>query len=461
MTRSIFIGGTGSHAGKSWMATAVCRWLKRRGVRVAPFKAQNMSLNSYPCREGGEIGRAQAVQAEACGLEPSADMNPILLKPNADTASQVVVNGKVWRDLAAREYYAHFPFLLEQALEAFRRLEAEHEVVVMEGAGSVAEINFRDVDLVNLGLARRVGAKALLVADIDRGGVFASVVGTFQVLEREEREVLRAFAINRFRGDAALFDGGVRTLEQRTGRRCLGVFPYLDGVRIDEEDSVALETMPAPAGYGGDVAIVKFPLMSNFTDFQLLPGARWITRPAPRRFRTVILPGSKNTLSDLRWMRLRGLDGWVMEQHEQGAQVVGICGGYQMMGERVADGAREAKGLGLLPARTEMLPVKTTRVVRARTASGHDFRAYEIHMGVTVVEGAHEPFAYVEGAGEGIRHGRCVGTYLHGALEDTVVLGELVGEAAPRAADREASYDRLADWFEHHADTALFEELFL
>ncbi|MCZ2146695.1 MAG: cobyric acid synthase [Bryobacterales bacterium] len=461
MTRPIFIGGTGSHAGKSWMTAAVCRWLRRRGVRVAPFKAQNMSLNLYPCREGGEIGRAQAVQAEACGVEPSADMNPILLKPNADTASQVVVNGKVWRDLAARDYYAHFPFLLEQALAAFRRLEARYEVVVMEGAGSIAEINFREVDLVNLGLARRVDARALLVADIDRGGVFASVVGTFCVLEREERDVVRAFAINRFRGDAALFEGGVRTLEQRTGRRCLGVFPYLDGVRIDEEDSVALEAMPAPAGYGQDAAIVKFPLMSNFTDFQLLPGARWISHPAARRFRTVILPGSKNTLSDLRWMRLRGLDRWVMEQHAHGARVIGICGGYQMMGERVADGGRNAAGLGLLPARTEMSPVKTTRVVNARMASGHDFRAYEIHMGVTAIEGVHEPFAYVGGSGEGIRHGRCAGTYLHGALEDPVVLGELLGEAPPPAADREAAYGRLADWFEQHADTALFEELFL
>ncbi|MBI3681542.1 MAG: cobyric acid synthase [Acidobacteria bacterium] len=471
MSLSIFIGGTGSHAGKSWMAAAVCRFLKRRGYQVAPFKAQNMSLNSYPCREGGEIGRAQVAQAEACGLEPSADMNPILLKPNTDTESQVILLGKVWRNLPAHEYYLHFDFLLEQVLAAYGRLRAQYEFLVIEGAGSVSEINFRHVDLVNLGLARRLDAPGLLVADIDRGGVFASVAGTFAVLDQEERDVLRSFAVNRFRGDPALFGGGVRELENRAARKCLGVFPHLENVRLDEEDSVWFDRRAPRCGFGGDVAILQFPLCSNFTDFQLLPGAWWVDRPLGRQFRLVILPGSKNTLSDLAWMRARRLDDWVLRQHAGGARILGVCGGYQMLGEAIEDphGIESdrgcAQGLGLLPVRTVLSPEKTTRVVEAQTPSGVRFSAYEIHMGVTARGHGFAPFAVVKDEPEGIRAGNCYGTYLHGALENPAVLEELRGASPPGedppVRDKDAAYDALADWFEQHADLRLFEELYL
>ncbi|HEY1497725.1 MAG TPA: cobyric acid synthase, partial [Candidatus Solibacter sp.] len=244
MTKPIFVGGTSSHAGKSWMVTAICAWLRSRGVRVAPFKAQNMSNNSYPCRAGGEIGRAQAAQAWACGLEPEPAMNPILLKPNSDCGSQVVVHGKLWKTLPARAYYEHFDFLLHHVLQAYSDLASRFDVIVIEGAGSVTELNLRQFDLVNLGLATRLCAPWLLVADIERGGVFASVLGTVGLLTPEERALMRAFAVNKFRGELSLFEDGQRILEERTGRPCLGVFPYADGIDLDDEDSLSI---PAPS----------------------------------------------------------------------------------------------------------------------------------------------------------------------------------------------------------------------
>ena len=262
--RPLFIGGTSSNAGKSWMTTAICAWLRGRGVSVAPFKAQNMSNNSYPCVGGGEIGRAQVAQAEACRLEPEPSMNPILLKPNGDGTSQVVVNGRVWKTLPAREYYAHAPELRRIVLDAYQNLESRFEVIVIEGAGSVSELNLREHDLVNLWLATALRAPWLLVADIERGGVFASVIGTVQLLTPDERALFRGFAINKFRGDLSLFDEGVRVLEARTNARCLGVFPYADAVQLDPEDSLALNTAPRTAApSGARIAIVRFPLWSD------------------------------------------------------------------------------------------------------------------------------------------------------------------------------------------------------
>ncbi len=477
-TKSILVAGTASHVGKSWMATALCRHLRRRGLRVAPFKAQNMSLNSYPCRAGGEIGRAQVVQAEAAGIEPTTDMNPILLKPNAATGSQVVVNGKVWRNLSAQEYYTHFEFLLEQVLAAYRRLEEQFEVIVLEGAGSAVEMNLKSRDLVNLGLAARLETPVLLVADIDRGGVFASVVGTFALLDAREAGLVRSFAINRFRGDPALFDDGREMLEQRAGRPCLGVFPYLEDVTIDAEDSVSLEPKP-PAGPadGLRVVIVRLPRISNFTDFSLLDGAEYVTGPTAGAPDCIILPGTKNTIADLQWLRARGLDRWILEQHGQGTAVWGICGGYQMLGRTVSDPAGVesnpgvAEGLGLLPVDTVLEAEKTTRVVEAQSAAtGRRFRAYEIHMGRTTGAGG-APFALVDGRPEGVREEGLLGTYLHGALEDPALLQELLepvaarrNKQAPAATarlSRGAAYDRLADWFERHADLSLFESLYL
>jgi adenosylcobyric acid synthase len=257
--RALMIGGTASHVGKSWMATAICRSLHRKGVRVAAFKAQNMSNNSYPCPSGGEIGRAQVAQAEACGLEPSPDMNPILLKPTSGPTSQVVLQGKVWRNLSAEEYHRQYDFLFGKVCESYAHLAAQYEFIVIEGAGSVAELNLRNMDLVNLGLTRHLNVPVLLVADIDRGGVFASICGTISLLEPEEASLVRAFAVNRFRGDPALFASAVKLLEERTDRPCLGVFPFVDDVHIDEEDSVALDHwQPSPQDDFG-IAIIQFP----------------------------------------------------------------------------------------------------------------------------------------------------------------------------------------------------------
>ena len=467
MGKPIFIGGTSSHAGKSWMVTAICAWLRRRGLRVAPFKAQNMSNNSYPCRAGGEIGRAQAAQAWACGLEPEPAMNPILLKPNSDGGSQVVVHGKVWKTLPARAYYEHFEFLLQEVLQAYADLASRFDVVVMEGAGSVTELNLRQFDLVNLGLATRLSAPWLLVADIERGGVFASVIGTVGLLTPEERALMRAFAVNKFRGDLSLFEDGKRILEERTGRPCLGVFPYANGIDLDDEDSLSIpdastgSAMPA----GQRCAILRFPRISNTTDFRLLKCASWITAPAGQHFDFIFLPGTKNTVADLEWLRAQGLAEWILAEHRRGATVIGVCGGFQMLGESIGDpycmesNSSEVSGLGLLPIRTVLQREKTTRVVQATTRSGHAFSAYEIHLGETTVlcsdPGAFRP-ARRRYPGWSSVPTECIGTYLHGALEDTEVLAELGIIAAPAPL---MPFSSLANWFAPYGK--VFEELFL
>ncbi len=371
------------------MTTAICAWLRAKGVSVAPFKAQNMSNNSYPCIGGGEIGRAQVAQAEACGLEPEPSMNPILLKPNGDGASQVVVNGRMWQTLSARDYYAHARELRRIVLGAYEDLASRFEVIVIEGAGSVSELNLREHDLVNLWLVTAIRAPWLLVADIERGGVFGSVIGTTELLTADERSLFRGFAVNKFRGDLALFDDGVRMLEERTRSRCFGVFPYAAEVRLDAEDSLALRSdVHTPAPKGARIAVVRFPLISNATDFSLLSWAEWIAAPPAEAFDFIVLPGSKNTLSDLAWLRETGLADWIIERHRRGATVIGICGGYQMLGATITDpsgvesSAGQADGLGLIPATTELAGEKTTREVRATTTRGTAFAAYEIHLGV-------------------------------------------------------------------------------
>lgn len=460
--RALFVGGTASHVGKSWTATGICRHLLRRGLRVAPFKAQNMSNNSFPCANGGEIGRAQVSQAEACGLDPEPDMNPVLLKPASSQASQVIVNGRVWKNLSAKDYYADCECLRKAALAAYRRLAARFEFIVIEGAGSIAELNLKSRDFVNLAMAQAAGAPALLVADIDRGGVFASLLGTLDLLPPAERAIVRGFAVNRFRGDPALFSDGVRMLEERSRSRCLGVFPMLEDAVLHEEDSVALDEVRSNPD--APVAVVRLPRLSNFTDFRLLDVA-WIQRPPTRDFGWIVLPGTKNTIGDLEWLRERGLDRWILEQHAQGARILGICGGYQMLGLSIDDPhavesthPRSAAGLGLLPVQTVLEPHKVVRTVRAH-AAGASFGAYEIHMGITT--GAASPFARIEGgATDGAICGRVTGTYLHGALEHRDLAVALFGEVAVRGADADP-YDTLADWFEASADLALFEELYL
>jgi adenosylcobyric acid synthase len=457
--RPLFIGGTSSNAGKSWMTTAACAWLRRKGVRVAPFKAQNMSNHSYPCRSGGEIGRAQVAQAEACGLEPEPAMNPILLKPNGDGTSQVVVNGVVWKTLPARGYYEYFDELLTHVLAAYEDLSSRFDVVVIEGAGSVSELNLRAFDLVNLGLVRRIRAPWVLVADIERGGVFASVLGTVSLLTPEERSLFRGFLVNKFRGDMTLFDDGRRLLESKAGAPCLGVFPYSQDVRVDAEDSLALDRRGgASAPAGASIAILEFPRLSNGTDFRLLRWADWVSSARDRAYDFVILPGSKDTLSDLAWLRDRGLDRWVQDQHRCGATVIGVCAGFQMLGDLIHDptGVESSRGsqrgLGLLPLETVLTSEKTTRVRRATLDDRITFSAYEIHLGRTTSRRSLSPFARLEdGTADGVRADRVIGTYLHGAFEDACVCSALFGVDVDPGPAKDAEHAALADWFERHA----------
>jgi adenosylcobyric acid synthase len=465
--RALMIGGTASHVGKSWMATAICRSLHRQGVRVAPFKAQNMSNNSYPCPAGGEIGRAQVAQAEACGLEPAPDMNPILLKPSADATSQVIVQGQVWRNLSAADYYRQHDFLLGKVEESYARLASQYDFIVIEGAGSVAELNLRSMDLVNLGLAQRLHVPVLLVADIDRGGVFASVCGTISLLEPEEASLVRAFAVNRFRGDPALFADGVQLLEKKSARPCLGVFPFVHDVHLDEEDSVALDHWQPQQQNDLSIAILQFPRVSNHTDFQRLTSALWIQQPLRRQFDVVILPGSKNTVADLHWMRQQKFDHWLREQQAGGARILGICGGYQMLGESIEDPCHtesaedSVPGLGMLPVRTVLQARKVTRRVMASTPKGRPFPAYEIHMGETSRPENADAFAWIDGRPEGVHHSGCTGTYLHGALDHADVVEEWIGFRPAEPVSHDDSYNRLADWFERWVDAPMFDQLFL
>lgn len=458
--KALFVGGTSSNAGKSWMVTAICAWLRQQGISVAPFKAQNMSNNSYPCRAGGEIGRAQVAQAEACGLEPEPAMNPILLKPSGNGTSQVVVNGRMWKTLPARGYYAYADELRAHVQAAYEQLASRFEIIIIEGAGSVSELNLRDYDLVNLDLVRRIGAPWLLVADIERGGVFASVIGTVDLLTPEERGLFRGFAINKFRGDPSLFEDGVRILEERTRSHCFGVFPYASDVMLDPEDSLALNTRPgqiAPAG--ARLAVVQFPHLSNSTDFRLLTWAHWITTPPTGDYDFIVLPGSKNTIEDLAWLRDAGLAEWIVGQHNRGATVIGICGGYQMLGRSITDPAGvesrlgRAIGLGLLPADTTLTPEKTTRVVTATTRGGARCGAYEIHLGVTTVDlqSGLMPFARLEdGGADGACAKGVIGTYLHGAFEHADVCTEVFGVPMREVVSKSSHYEQLGEWFGHH-----------
>jgi adenosylcobyric acid synthase len=425
-----------------------------------------MSNNSYPCRSGGEIGRSQAAQAWACGLEPEPEMNPILLKPNSDGGSQIIINGHMWKNLSSREYYEHCDELRAVVIEAYEKLASRFEVVVIEGAGSVTELNLRRFDLANLSLATSISAPWLLVSDIERGGVFGSVIGTVHLLTAEERSLLRAFAVNRFRGDRSLFDDGRRILEERTGCPCLGVFPFASDIYLDEEDSLSVAHKPTALSSpnGQRCAILRFPRVSNTTDFSRLSNARWISSPVDEKFDFIFLPGTKNTIEDLKWLRLRRLDEWLQTQYDSGCTLIGICGGFQMLGLEIRDpfcmesDEKEIAGLGFLPVKTVLGQHKTTRVVRARSAKGHSFAAYEIHLGETAYQGGKfVPFATLDDNSEdGARGDRIIGTYLHGAFEDTNVLAELGIAARPRG---NGGLERLGDWFAPFATR--FEELFL
>ncbi|WP_326637070.1 cobyric acid synthase [Nonomuraea fuscirosea] len=468
---ALLVAGTTSDAGKSVVTAGICRWLARQGVRVAPFKAQNMSLNSYVTADGAEIGRAQAAQARAAGLEPVADMNPVLLKPGSDRRSQVVLMGRPVADVDAMEYGALKDLLRTTSLEALKRLREQYDVVVCEGAGSPAEINLRRSDIANMGLARAANLPVLVVGDIDRGGVFAAFYGTVGLLDAADQALVSGFVVNKFRGAKELLQPGLDMIGRLTGREVYGVLPWLEGPWLDVEDSLALDgrQVAARPPYGRQtlrVAVVRLPRISNFTDVDALaaePGVlvRFVSDPAELDDADlVVLPGSRATVDDLTWLRERGL---AAALRGRSGPVLGICGGFQMLGREIVDevesGAGRVEGLGLLPVRITFERHK--RLARPEgQAYGERVRAYEIHHGVATVEGG-EPFL------DGCRQGNVWGTTWHGALENDGFRRAFLADVAARAgrdfvpdpatdfaALREERLDALGDLVEQHLDTA-------
>ena len=437
MTKSIMVQGTMSGAGKSLLVTALCRIFKQDGHCVAPFKSQNMALNSYITQDGLEMGRAQVVQAYAAGLEPDVRMNPILLKPASDVGSQLIVNGEVRGNYQASEYFAMKSTLVPDIMEAYNSLAAENDIIVIEGAGSPAEINLKDNDIVNMGMAKMANAPVLLVGDIDRGGVFAQLYGTVELLEPEERERIVGMVINKFRGDSALLDPGLEMLKGKTGIRVAGVVPYTY-VDVDDEDSLAPRLLHTSAADKAlDIAVIRLPRLSNFTDFAPLEhhelvSVRYVSSAdelgAPD---AVIVPGTKNTMDDLLWMRETGLAVAIPRLASDGVLVLGVCGGYQMLGRKVVDpiGVEHKgslDGLGLLPCVTTLTSEKTRTRMRAAVCAepfaGVQLDGYEIHMGKTEFE-EECPFCTLEdGRAEGAAKDNVFGTYLHGLFDS----GELV-----------------------------------
>jgi adenosylcobyric acid synthase len=479
---ALLVCGTHSDAGKSVVTAGICRWLHRQGVRVAPFKAQNMALNSVVTPDGSEIGRAQAVQAAACGVESEAAMNPILIKPSGARHSQVIVMGKPYADADARSYQQLKEQLQPVVLNALADLRARYDVVVCEGAGSPAEINLRARDLTNMGLARAAGLPVLVVADIDRGGVFGSLFGTLALLDADDQAHVAGFAINKFRGDGAILAPGLTQLEERTGRPTFGVLPYVEDLWMDVEDSLALEAArPEAAALDGgdtlDVAVLRLRWMSNFTDADALaaePGVRVrFTRSAAdlERADLVVVPGTKATVEDLERLRAGGLDRVLTARAAAGAPTLGICGGYQLLGgpilDEVESGRGAVDGLGLLPVTTTFAPDK---LLRRRTGAcawlGVAAGGYEIRHGRVERHGGEPLLMAEDGEPDGCRNGAVLGTSWHGALEHDAfrraLLGWVAGVRGRRfvpgtasfAGAREARLDALGDLIADHVDTA-------
>jgi adenosylcobyric acid synthase len=521
--RVLMVQGTSSSVGKSLLAAALCRIFARRGMRVAPFKAQNMSNNAAVCADGAEIGRAQAVQAAAAGVEPTADMNPVLLKPEADARSQVIVLGRPWRTLRAGSFYRRKDELWPIVTAALDRLRSAHDLIVIEGAGSPVELNLRSSDIVNMALACHARAPVLLVGDIDRGGIFAQLLGTLMLLPPEERGLVQGLVVNRFRGDPALFADGIRMLEERGGVPVLGVVPHFSWLLLPEEDSVALDAAPltpdpspprgegSPSssprpGFGGeglgergpsssprplggegsgvrgpavDIAVVRLPHIANFDDFDPLRAEagvnlRYVQSPAALgRPHAVVLPGTKSTLADLAWLRAAGFTEALRELASHGTSMVGICGGYQMLGRVVRDptgvesSTAEAPGLGLLPVETTFESAKATFQARAHVrggpgwlgkAAGLEVEGYEIHVGRTASGCPWLEITHRNGAPAGLpdgaasEDGRVWGCYLHGLFANAGLrrlwlasLAETWEAAESPAASLHAMLDRLAD----------------
>ncbi|MEY8829391.1 cobyric acid synthase [Sedimentitalea sp. XS_ASV28] len=467
------IQGTGSNVGKSMLVAGLCRAARRRGLSVAPFKPQNMSNNAAVTTDGGEIGRAQALQALACGLEPHTDMNPILLKPETDTGAQVVVQGRLRTTVRAREYSRLKPTLMPAVLESFHRLGTAHDLIIVEGAGSPAEVNLRDGDIANMGFAVAANVPVVLAGDIDRGGVIAQMIGTRAVLSREDEAMVAGFLINKFRGDPSLFDEGYALIQKRSGWQGFGVLPWFaDAWKLPAED--ALDIASAPHTGACHVVCLCLSRIANFDDLDPLAQEPGLTltmlragEPIPGDADLVILPGSKSTRGDLAFLRAQGWDIDLAAHVRRGGHVLGICGGYQMLGQRVRDPqgiegpAGETPGLGLLDVVTVMEPEKRlTRVRAEHLASGQRFDGYEIHIGQTDGPDCARPFARIDGVDEGAINGtgRVMGSYLHGLFRNdgfrsAFLFGLGVANAGLRYdAEVEATMDALADHIETHLD---------
>jgi adenosylcobyric acid synthase len=482
---SLMVLGTASHVGKSMTVAAILRALRNRGIRAAPFKSQNMSLNSYVTADGAEIGIAQAVQAEAAGLPPSADMNPVLLKPKGDCVSQVVLLGQPYKDVPIAEYYQETDALLDAAVAAYRRLEAVYGQVVVEGAGGAAELNLYDRDIANVRLARELQLPIVLVADIERGGVFAQVYGTLELLPKDIRPLVHGIIVNKFRGDPGIFASGVALLEEITGLPVLGVVPYTE-FGLPSEDSLSLADKRTiadkrPAAASCRIAVVRLPRISNFTDFEALErqaSVEYVPLGAPiEGYDCIIIPGTKNTVDDLLALRASGTGGAIVRARERGIPVIGICGGYQMLGREILDSGVESKpgtyaGLGLLDVTTTFEGYAKTTVQVRRTARPvppilsriGTVAGYEIHMGATEPGGDAEAF---DGDGAASADGLVFGTYMHGLFANPsavdallAYLSETRGDAyMPCGADSGDPFDRLAACFEEHVDMAFIVSL--
>jgi adenosylcobyric acid synthase len=489
MAKTIMIQGTASNVGKSIIAAGLCRIFKQDGYRVAPFKSQNMALNSYITKEGLEMGRAQVVQAEAAGIEPHTDMNPILLKPTSDTKSQVIVQGEIFGDQNAELYYSYKKTFEPRIKESFERLEKAYDIIVLEGAGSPVEINLKDRDIVNMYMARLAKAPVLLAGDIDRGGVFASLAGTLWLCTEEERNFIKGVVINKFRGSRAILEPGLRQMEELFHKPVLGVIPHIK-IDIDDEDSLTERFRPDPSRkFQADIVVIRFPRISNFTDFNALsrvPGVRVRYEDDPEKLGNpdmIFLPGTKNTMGDLRWMVQNGLAAVVRDFALRGTPLFGICGGYQMLGQTLRDphGVEQGgtmEGLGLLPADTVFEKEKTRTRVRGTFAplkgilkalSGMELEGYEVHMGISRGDGA----GYLadirnisSGAArrDGLFSGNVYGSYVHGLFDAGDIAQTLAnalvgqGELPPDKsgigfrAYKEKQYDILADCLRNNMD---------
>ncbi len=492
MAKVIMIQGTMSNVGKSVIAAGLCRIFRQDGYRVAPFKSQNMALNSFITKEGLEMGRAQVMQAEAAGVEPVVAMNPILLKPTNDVGSQVIVNGEVIGTMSARDYFQLKKSLIPEITAAFRRLDEAFDIVVIEGAGSPAEINLKQDDIVNMGMAKLADAPVLLVGDIDRGGVFAQLYGTVALLEEDERRRIKGLIINKFRGDRTILDPGVEMLERLTGIPVVGVTPYLN-VSLEDEDSLSERLEGSQQVDRIDIAVIRLPRISNFTDFNIFEGIEGVSLryvSAARQLGNpdlILLPGTKNTMRDLLWMRQNGLEAAILKAHEAGSMVFGVCGGYQMLGRTISDpdGVEEGgtvRGMGLLDVETVFETGKARTRVEGRILHADDLpeqlagapiTGYEIHMGRTTPgkdAGALTEIVDVI-TGDRKREGACgenvYGSYVHGIFDSEEIasgivralaqrkgISEEMGRTVDYAAFKETQYDLLAEGLRKHLDMA-------